>query len=162
METADRNGRQTGVNSRRKYMAQQNQKTVNHHEAPVLHTKFEYLYRDAGNWKQYLEVVVRGTLTENQVSDIFRACRDEGYFIPGDVGFPETRFEHVSLEEDHIWFELTGIEPTMEEVSDGRTAEDVFRLFVSTRWNEAAAMERLLEICDDDDDEASEDCSSAY
>lgn len=121
-------------------------------EAPAPNTKFEYLYRDAGNWKQYSEVVVRGTLTEKQVSEIFHACRAEGQFIPGDVGFPETRFENVDLEDDHIWFELSAIEPTMENPSDQRTAEEVFRAFVNARWDEAGAMYRLMEACDDDDE----------
>lgn len=111
------------------------------HKENKPNTKFSYLYRDAGNWKQYQDIVARGTLTESQVAKIFSACGEAGNFITDDVGFPEKRFDRITLEDDHIWFTLLSVEPTDEEASDERSAEEVFLAFVNARWDEAAAKE---------------------
>src|SRR5699024_10207670 len=70
-----------------------------------MNTRITYLYRDASNWKKYNEVVVSGTFTADQVSEIVGCLNDGEYFIPKQVGFPEIRFEKIT-EDDHCWFEL--------------------------------------------------------
>ena len=66
------------------------------HKENKPNTEFSYMYRDAGNWKQYQDIIARGTLTESQVAKIFSACDEEGNFIPDDVGFPEKRFDRIT------------------------------------------------------------------
>lgn len=68
-------------------------------------TRIEYLYRDASNYKIRNACVVKGTLTEAQQAEIYTCLVDGEYFIPGDVGLPETRFAEYT-EDDHPWFEM--------------------------------------------------------
>ena len=100
-----------------------------------MNTRMTYLYRDASNYKQGNEVVLAGTITEEQKKIIAKALFDFdvrhqiGYFIPAQIGLPEVRFEEVT-ENDYCFFELcmnkdfseTGYVPTVE-----MTVEDVTR-----------------------------------
>lgn len=83
-------------------------------------TRIEYLYRDASNYKQRNECVIRGIVNETGVDAIIASLDDGEYFIPQAVGLPETRFPTWS-EDDHSYFELdkasftpTDAEPTVD------------------------------------------------
>lgn len=69
-------------------------------------TRIFYLYRDASNYKVTNEVVVHGTMTEEQKAIIMDSLDCGEYFIPSQVGLPEVRFGSIT-EDDHCWFELT-------------------------------------------------------
>ena len=58
-----------------------------------MNTKISYLYRDVDNYKRYNECIVAGTLSANQICTILDCCDMGEYFIPGQVGLPERRFD---------------------------------------------------------------------
>lgn len=101
-------------------------------------TKIEYLYRDADNYKQWNEAVVRGELTEAQKEDILSCLLDGEYFIPGAVGLPEKRFEVWDTDSDHEWFELdaSGFSTTDAEETVDLDVEELTRRFLAAkgRW----------------------------
>lgn len=111
-------------------------------------TKISYLYRDAYNYKQHNECVVEGVLTDEQKA-IIMGCLNEGeYFIPGQLGMPEKRFEKVS-DADHCWFELeaNGFQPTNEEATLTINAEELVTAFQKAKenWDEMAWFDELTE-----------------
>lgn len=67
-------------------------------------TKIGYLYRDASNYKKWNEVVIRGSMSPEQIDTIIGCLDDELHFIPRQVGLPEDRFDEIT-EDDHAWFE---------------------------------------------------------
>ena len=68
-----------------------------------MNTKISYLYRDADNYKRYNECIVAGTLSANQICTILDCCDMGEYFIPGQVGLPERRFDPYDPQADHGW-----------------------------------------------------------
>ena len=68
-------------------------------------TLFEFLYRDASNYKTYNRILLSGTLAPEEVAEIY-ACSDGGFFIAEQVGlfhsFPGTKI----TEDDHAWCTL--------------------------------------------------------
>ena len=100
-------------------------------------TMIEYMYRDADNYKVRSSVVVEGTLTPEEIEDIFKVC--EFGFIPSDVGLPENKFEDVT-EADHDFFELLDIYPTDKPVTEQITADEVYGKFIDSKekWAEAS------------------------
>lgn len=67
-----------------------------------MNTKISYLYRDADNYKRYNECIVAGTLSANQICTILDCCDMGEYFIPGQVGLPERRFDPYDPQADHV------------------------------------------------------------
>ena len=72
-----------------------------------MNTKIHYLYRDAHNYTVQNSCVVKGVLTPEQIDMILGCCDAGEYFIPGQVGLPERKFEKFDPQADHCWFELT-------------------------------------------------------
>nr|UWH97531.1 MAG: hypothetical protein [Bacteriophage sp.] len=105
-----------------------------------MNTRITYLYRDASNWKKYNEVVVSGTFTADQISEIVGCLNDGEYFIPKQVGFPEIRFEKIT-EDDHCWFELceNDFEVVEAEPTIAMTAGEVLEKFKAAKgnWNDS-------------------------
>lgn len=103
-------------------------------------TKISYLYRDASNYKKLNEAVVEGAISEEQIDSIM-GCLDFGeYFIPKQVGLPETRFGEVTSD-DHCWFELSrdGFSLTDEEADTGMDVEELVRVFLEAlgKWDDS-------------------------
>lgn len=101
-------------------------------------TKINYLYRDANNYKQHNEVVVKGQFTPEMQDIIKNALECGEFFIPSQVGLPEKRFDDYT-DADHCYFELdvdndfveTDEEPTVE-----LTAEELTNAFANvTYWD---------------------------
>ena len=95
---------------------------------------FEYLYRDAGNYKVWGELLLEGELTNEEVSRL-TARFDEGeLFIAEQIGVP-TLYEELwrqcqcepSEELDHVWHEFSEVRAA--------TSEDLVRL---TPWGVAS------------------------
>jgi hypothetical protein len=86
--------------------------------------KFIYLYRDAGNYKLYGEVIFSNH-KDSTVSEIESQIRkhliDGEYFNPTEWGIVQLRFEEHDEELDHDWHEFEGIEVTSDEITDNRT-----------------------------------------
>jgi len=114
-----------------------------------MNTKINYLYRDASNYKQWNEAVVKGTFTEEEKEEI-SACTDGLLFLPQQVGLHFTQFDEVT-EDDHPWAELDEFEevdeePTMEENGKVLTAAELlanFRKAKKEGWQEVYYTELL-------------------
>lgn len=75
-----------------------------------MNVKFEYLYRDAGNFKRWGAVVFSNA--RNIGRDTLAAISAEAlpldriYFLPSEVGVPKLRFEEWIENLDHDWHEI--------------------------------------------------------
>lgn len=94
-----------------------------------VNTKISYLYRDADNYKMRHEVVIAGSMSEEQEKAIEDSLDEGVYFIPSQVGLPDDRFGSVT-EADHPWFEWVGVEPTADRPTLHVTAEELTAKFV--------------------------------
>lgn len=108
--------------------------TLNAKTGTGTNTAITYLYRDASNYKVWNAGVVRGTLTEEQKREIYGCCDSEVFFIPGQVGLPETRFGDLNGD-DHCWFELQDIGETNAEPTVRMTASGLFHKFRAAKGN---------------------------
>ncbi len=102
-----------------------------------MNTKISYLYRDANNYKVHNECVIEGELTEQQIETIMDCCDCGEYFIPGQVGMPERKFDEYDSEADHCWFELSrdGFEQTSRPADISLTAEQLVSNFSACKDN---------------------------
>ena len=103
-------------------------------------TKIGYLYRDASNYKKWNEVVIRGSISPEQI-DIIIGCLDgELYFIPRQVGLSEERFDEITAA-DHAWFELEreSFEPTDHAATEDISVSDLVENFIKSKnnWDES-------------------------
>ena len=115
----------------------------------AMNTEIHYQYRDGSNYKQPQSVVVEGELSQEQIQEIYSRCDEyvEGevfdpeieepiYFIPRQVGLPETRFEKIT-EDDHCWFEMGMINLTDKAPTIQMTAKEVLENFEEVdRWDD--------------------------
>ena len=104
-------------------------------EKPAWNTSFTYLYRDAANYKKQNSCIVKGRITEKQLSDILASLDDGEFFVPSKVGLPEKRFETWDENDDHIFFELDcdGIEITEAKPTIDTDIETVAKKFVQNK-----------------------------
>jgi len=81
----------------------------------------EYLYRDAGNNKQWGAVVFKNTndvdlcILENKIKS---ALIDGEFFLAEKVGLPPLKFHHHIEELDHGWHEYFVVRQTIETAND--------------------------------------------
>jgi len=79
--------------------------------------KFNYLYRDAGNYKQYGSVILDNpdNLSLEEIERQIRANLIDGeFFIPGKFNIPLINSFPFDTELDHEWYEFEGVEETNE------------------------------------------------
>lgn len=102
-----------------------------------MNTRIGYLYRDADNYKIHHDEVLRGEITQQQLATIV-SCLDSGeYFIPHQVGLPDTRFDSIT-DSDHPWFELNpgwDFESTSDEPTIEMTVDELVALFQAAKDN---------------------------
>ncbi|MDP2126020.1 MAG: hypothetical protein Q8K97_01465 [Pseudohongiella sp.] len=86
-----------------------------------MNVKFNYLYRDAGNYKEYGSVVFAAP-NQIDLADIDRTIRDalidREYFVAKTVGIPDLKKLAWDEEIDHSWHEYEGLELTNEACND--------------------------------------------
>ena len=88
---------------------------------------FNYLYRDAGNYKNWGEVIftnktdIELNLLELQIRDILI---DGEFFIAEKVDLKKLKFPEYIEELDHDWHEYYSVENT-EEASNDRNKRDI-------------------------------------
>ena len=75
-----------------------------------MNTKFEYMYRDAENYKNFHFEVISGTMTFAQIENYLH---EHEFFIPSQIGMPDLQNEPLQLY-DHIWHEILSITTTNE------------------------------------------------
>ena len=100
------------------------------------HCVFEYLYRDAGNFKAWGELLLEGELNEEEIARICARFDSGDLFIAEQIGVPALYEElwrqcqcEPSDELDHVWHEFSEIRAA--------TGEDLARL---KPWGAAAAL----------------------
>lgn len=75
-----------------------------------MNVRFEYLYRDAGNFKRWGEVVFSNAsnIEQDTLAAISGAALplDSIYFLPDQVGVPSLHFEERIEHLDHDWHEI--------------------------------------------------------
>lgn len=83
------------------------------HIGPEHHTVFNYLYRDASNYKTLGSVSLIDTMTDAERSELV-ACLDGGeFFVAEQIGLPPlcaALFPHGGgpIEDDHAWHMFDG------------------------------------------------------
>lgn len=91
-----------------------------------MHLKFNYLYRDAGNYKNYGFVIFSNGNNEDPETlekTIREHLIDGEFFYPEDLVKP-VFFDEYNEELDHGWHEFDSVEETTEEPTDARDIED--------------------------------------
>jgi hypothetical protein len=86
-----------------------------------MNIRFEYLYRDAGNYKLRDDVVFanRNNLTADALTeDIRKALISQEFFVAEDVGIPPLRFDRYIASMDHGWHEFHVLTETTDEPTD--------------------------------------------
>jgi hypothetical protein len=110
-------------------------------------TLFEYLYRDAGNFKAYGSVAFQGALSEEGLQRVSRLLDGDGMFIAEQLGVPPL-YEHLyvwsngSTRSDHCWHEFLRIrviedrEVPPKAKHSGSAEQFLKRLAGVKRWEE--------------------------
>lgn len=99
---------------------------------PKANTAFEYMYRDASNWKQFGRVIFSGAISRDDVEAVLKARYDGEWFIPGQIGMVDLQ-EGWDPQYDHPFHELGGFELTLEDPCD-RTVSDFVKSFTTVKW----------------------------
>lgn len=81
-------------------------------------TRFEYLYRDGSNYKQWREIVFRGDCDDRLRNRLVRALDSGDLMIAHQVRLPELFFTGPVYGDDHCWHEFHKIEPTDDPPDD--------------------------------------------
>lgn len=82
--------------------------------------KFNYLYRDGGNYKNYGFVILSnpGNLALTEVEKLIRNKLIDGeWFYPEEWGLPELFFDWVDFRVDPTWHEFGNVENTCQSIS---------------------------------------------
>lgn len=93
--------------------------------------KFNYLYRDSGNYKQFGSIVFSNPnrLSERKVDSALRSLFiDSKYFVHTNFNIPSLFFENTNSE-DHDWHEYESIIVTDENPTDNRTIEELIKRY---------------------------------
>ena len=88
-----------------------------------MNVRFEYLYRDAGNFKNWGEVVFSNPRNINV--DLVAAMAekvliDHAYFVASKAGVPDLHFTEHDEDLDHGWHEAHGFQPTDDSANDAQ------------------------------------------
>lgn len=96
-----------------------------------MNTSFEYLYRDAANYKVFETVVFCGAL---RMKDLTPFLHEGEFFIPTQVGLTDLQ-PSVKTEFDHGWHEIVEVKPTDEVITIPLTAEILTASFEDAATN---------------------------
>ena len=86
--------------------------------------RLSYLYRDAGNYKLFSQVVFRNpdNISLVEIRNKINACLIDGEFFEAKKwGLPELKFENYLPELDHNWCEFEEVNTTLLEYTEERT-----------------------------------------
>ncbi|APD92022.1 hypothetical protein BM525_19255 (plasmid) [Alteromonas mediterranea] len=122
-------------------------------------TSLKLMYRDEDNNKTYLDIVLAGLITDEQIKSVQSVMDDECKIIAKQVGLPtpsETLSEAYSFptEADHVWTTVFAFEDTTPRAADLHTLapvtspsmtveEFVNNMLAIECWDETAEVERL-------------------
>jgi hypothetical protein len=93
-----------------------------------MNVRFEYLYRDAGNFKNWGEVVFSNPHNINSILVVAMAEKvliDQAYFVATKADVPDLHFKEHDEQLDHGWHEFHACQPTEDAPNDpqGRNIE---------------------------------------
>lgn len=86
-----------------------------------MNIRFEYLYRDAGNFKNWGEVVFSNPRNINAdliASKAEKVLIDQAYFVARKASVPDLHFEDYNEELDHGWHEVYTFQSTDDAPND--------------------------------------------
>lgn len=94
-----------------------------------MNIEFEYLYRDAGNFKNWKEIIFSNpsnVTIETLTQCARRVLIDESYFVAKKADIPDLHSSKYDTDLDHGWHEFSSFSATSEPPNDqqGRTIED--------------------------------------
>lgn len=94
-----------------------------------MNVRFEYLYRDAGNFKNWGELVFSNphNINVDTVKSIAaNVLIDHSYFVASMADVPDLHFKEYNEQLDHGWHEVHTFKPTKEAPNDlhGRNIEE--------------------------------------
>jgi hypothetical protein len=97
-----------------------------------MNIKFEYLYRDAGNYKNWGEVFFfnPNNLTVELITSMAeKALIDKSFFVADSMSIPDLHFEEYNPQLDHDWHEFHAFTSTEEAPNDllNRNIEDFIK-----------------------------------
>lgn len=99
--------------------------------------KFSYLYRDAGNYKQFGHVIFSNpnNIDIDYIGHNLKAnLIDEEYFFADTLNIPPLFFYQTNAD-DHLWHEFQNIEVTIEKADMKITIEDFLHLLKARQLN---------------------------
>jgi hypothetical protein len=94
-----------------------------------MNVRFEYLYRDAGNFKNWGELVFSNphNINVNLVKSMAEnVLIDQAYFVASKADVPDLHFKEYNDQLDHGWHEFHAVIQTEEATNDplGRNIEE--------------------------------------
>ena len=98
-------------------------------------TRLGYMYRDAGNWKTWNQVVLIGEMTPEMFAEMQSRCEDgREMFVPEQLGLPLIRDWDVT-EDDHSYAELVTFDATNDNPTVDITCEELLERFRKVKGN---------------------------
>jgi hypothetical protein len=85
--------------------------------------RLSYLYRDAGNYKLFGQVVFGNpeNIALEEIRNRINDCLIDGEFFEAKKwGLPELKFENYLPELDHNWCEFENVEVSFLDITDNR------------------------------------------
>lgn len=82
-------------------------------------TLFEYLYRDAGNYKAFGSLALDGALTEAEMERVGALLDNDGFFVAEQIGVPALyqqlyQWSGGPTADDHCWHQFLSIKVVEE------------------------------------------------
>lgn len=105
-----------------------------------MNIRFEYIYRDAGNFKNWGEVVFANpnNLKPDVIDSIVENLLIEKlYFVADKVRVPDLHFEEHNPQLDHDWHEMQSFSLT-EEAPNDLLSRDIEGFIESLKFTESA------------------------
>ena len=99
----------------------------------VINIKFHYLYRDAGNYKNYGHLIFpnpNNIQIETLLKKLQENLIDSEFFEPISVGVPLLDVENRDEELDHDWYEFEKITQTQEFPTETKTINEFLESFI--------------------------------
>lgn len=82
------------------------------------HCVFEYMYRDAANWKTSGRVLLTGQSCASHVDAIVEGLDSGAFFVAGQIGIPALQQQHLDFYDpiddedlDHAFHEFVALRP---------------------------------------------------
>lgn len=111
----------------------------------MTHTVFEYLYRDAANYKVYGTLLLRGNLSEDYEAEIKVRCEGTEYFVAEQLDIPSLCEllwvqSNGPSEDDHGFHEFICLRVAgpdeVEALNEWGTLDELLRRFrAAEKWN---------------------------